>query len=111
MTTDEPHYCENCNTLVNGYNFKYCYLCVQEVCEQCEFKCYECEDVFCEACSFESKEHPFLKEMTKTRYQITIPGYGIRIVNDITKYDVKDYKVEEIIFHYYICDNCNPNYC
>lgn len=111
MSTDEPHYCENCKTLVGKYYYDYCHLCFEEVCEQCGIQCYECKNLFCEPCAFESNEFPFLKEMSKTRYHITVPGYGIRIVSDITKYDVKDYKVEKIIFHYYICNYCNPNYC
>jgi hypothetical protein len=83
---------------------KDCFNCTMKVCTLCLVKCNFCKIHFCPACN-EDGEINLLRKKTKERYAINIPGYGVRITDNINGYS-KECKITKIHLNYYLCESC-----
>lgn len=86
--------CRNCNTLN---------------CKGCSLFCNFCKDYYCTDCVIdcEANDALLLYNYGKTRYKVTIPGYGIRVTDNPREYIEKGFDVRSTTYEYYLCYKCH----
>lgn len=95
--------CEYCAKGHDEQKMRKCNNCSMEVCTLCLKQCAFCKIKYCPACDNESE---LLTKKQKQRTALSIPEYGIRIVDDSSIYP-ENIKRIPITYTYYLCDACN----
>jgi len=102
----EKRICPECNTEHHIDKMNLCSNCSLVVCSLCSQQCIFCKVYFCNPCCDDIPD--LLIKRHKIRYSIKMPGYGVRITDDIAAYEGK-YQWNEVDMSYQLCYMCHSS--